>query len=411
MEEKNQGIHSAFAEPSVKQHSILFVDDEEAILFALRSMFRREGYLLYFCSSGKEALELLQQNPTDIIVSDMRMPEMSGVEFLEKAKQLVPRAIRLMLSGYEDKTVVLNTLASGSAHYYFLKPWDDAELKALIARSVLLHEKLNNREMRKWLEADSNLPGPSKSRAHLRKLLGSKSSSLSDIEKAIESDPSLIAKLLQVANSIYYGARKEISTVRDAVMFIGTEYVIALVTAIEVYESFAQHYAAADKGLLEMSWNAAMRRASVADKLSEHWTPNGNLLNELSCQQLAYTASLLQDIGLVVRICTEPQKYREFLNECETSGVTVHEADLKIFGLPHEEIGALLLELWNFPMEIIFAVAHHHGDANGDALTEILQVADVLTSSGVNTAHDQSLTPRILEWRENLKGFLASALN
>lgn len=97
--------------------SVLFLDDEEGILASLRSLFRSEGYTLNFFRSGKEALSFLRENTVDVIITDMRMPEMSGVEFLNAASSICPEAIRVMLSGFEDKGVVIDSLTRGFAQH------------------------------------------------------------------------------------------------------------------------------------------------------------------------------------------------------------------------------------------------------------------------------------------------------
>ena len=80
--------------------SILFVDDEEPILSSLKSLFRKEAYNLFTFTNGKDAVEFIKHHPIDIIVSDMRMPELSGIEFLNQASNISPESVRIMLSGY-----------------------------------------------------------------------------------------------------------------------------------------------------------------------------------------------------------------------------------------------------------------------------------------------------------------------
>jgi response regulator RpfG family c-di-GMP phosphodiesterase len=108
------------------------VDDEENILSSLRRLLRRDGYTILTATSGLAALELLATHPVDVIISDQRMPGMTGVEFLRKAKDMHPDSVRLMLSGYSDLQSVTDAINEGAIYKFLSKPWDDAMLRANI---------------------------------------------------------------------------------------------------------------------------------------------------------------------------------------------------------------------------------------------------------------------------------------
>ena len=113
---------------SSAQPALLLVDDEPSILNALRRLFRRAGYRVLTANGGAEALELLAVNPVQIIISDQRMPEMSGVEFLSKVKDLYPQTVRMVLSGYSELSAVTDAINRGAIWKYINKPWDDDAL-------------------------------------------------------------------------------------------------------------------------------------------------------------------------------------------------------------------------------------------------------------------------------------------
>ena len=112
-----------------KTRTLLLVDDEESILSALKRLLRREGYRILTATSGAEGLELLAKNDVDVIVSDQRMPNMTGEEFLRLAKALYPDTIRLVLSGYADMQSITNAINEGAIYKFLSKPWDDQGLK------------------------------------------------------------------------------------------------------------------------------------------------------------------------------------------------------------------------------------------------------------------------------------------
>ncbi|CAG1002341.1 partial putative signaling protein, partial [Rhodocyclaceae bacterium] len=108
--------------------TLLIVDDEPGILSSLRRLFRREGYTLLTAESGLAGLEVLAGTEVGVVISDARMPGMSGGEFLGKVRELHPDTVRMMLSGYTDLKAVTSAVNSGELFCFLTKPWDDAEL-------------------------------------------------------------------------------------------------------------------------------------------------------------------------------------------------------------------------------------------------------------------------------------------
>lgn len=142
---------------------ILFVDDEANILSSLKRLMVDEPYEIFTAQSGKEALALLERDRSiAVIVSDQRMPEMNGAEFLEKARAIVPEAGRIVLTGYADMQAAVDAINKGGAQRYIAKPWNDNELITLIrdtaSRYALVQENKRlteivhrqNAELKQW---------------------------------------------------------------------------------------------------------------------------------------------------------------------------------------------------------------------------------------------------------------------
>jgi response regulator RpfG family c-di-GMP phosphodiesterase len=131
----------------MKKGTLLFIDDEAGILSALKRVLRKSGYDLLTASSAEEALEILKQRPADLIMSDQRMPGMTGVEFFKQVKSLYPDTIRIVLSGYSEVSTIASAVNEGEIYRFITKPWNDEELKLAIAQSFEQHELRNQNRL------------------------------------------------------------------------------------------------------------------------------------------------------------------------------------------------------------------------------------------------------------------------
>ncbi len=116
--------------------TLLCVDDEPNILSSLRRLFRGQGYRVLTAESGAAGLTVLEQEPVDIVISDMRMPEMDGAQFLEKVRERWPESIRLLLTGYSDISAILAAINRGEIYRYITKPWDDNDILLVVRHAI-----------------------------------------------------------------------------------------------------------------------------------------------------------------------------------------------------------------------------------------------------------------------------------
>jgi response regulator RpfG family c-di-GMP phosphodiesterase len=123
---------------------LLLVDDEPSVLSALRRLFRTQGYQVMQATSGAEGLAMLREAPADLVISDMRMPEMDGARFLEQVRGGWPDAARILLTGYADISSTIAAINRGEIHRYIAKPWDDQDL-LLVVRDALQRRSLERR--------------------------------------------------------------------------------------------------------------------------------------------------------------------------------------------------------------------------------------------------------------------------
>jgi DNA-binding NtrC family response regulator len=121
----------------MEKRTVLFVDDEARVLSCLKGGLLDEPYKSLFANSGKEALEILDQNEVQVIVTDMRMPEMGGLELLKIVKEEYPHIVRMVLSGYTQVTTLLTAINQGEIFRFITKPWDfEKEFKPAVREAI-----------------------------------------------------------------------------------------------------------------------------------------------------------------------------------------------------------------------------------------------------------------------------------
>jgi diguanylate cyclase (GGDEF)-like protein/PAS domain S-box-containing protein len=128
------------------QRTLLLVDDEPNILSALKRLLRRDNYKILTAASGKDGLELLGQNKIDVIVSDQRMPGMTGVEFLRTVKTMHPETVRIVLSGFTELQSVTDAVNEGAIYKFLTKPWDDTQLRKHIEQAFQHKEMVDENQ-------------------------------------------------------------------------------------------------------------------------------------------------------------------------------------------------------------------------------------------------------------------------
>jgi len=378
-----------------KLSSIVVIDDEEDILKTLKSLFHREKYCMYFFNSGAQALDFLKYNNVDVIITDMKMPEISGIELLEKSAEINPNAIRIILSGFEEKQIVLKAIQRGLAQHYVLKPWEDDQLKDIVKESMKLQDQLRRKHLQEILYAFKSLPSPPKLHSKLVEILKSDMQSHKEIAKEIEKSPALVAKVLRISNSVFYGTRKQISSVYEAISFIGTEFVLSIVLGLESFDSFNHCRDQLIREQVEEIRETSILRAHLARELSIRW-------NKKSDQHEIYVAALLLDIGIILRLCSSQGRAHEFFNTFKNQRKPIYLIDKQMYTATHDEVGSALLTYWNFPSRIISAIANHHSYTCDDIFTTIVQLADALVQRKNSYPHDPGIDEYLREWEPKM---------
>ena len=332
------------SEPDAKRR-ILFVDDEASVLDGLRNVLRKQRgkWDMVFALGGAAALAELDQGRFDVVVSDMRMPGLDGAALLAEVRARDPGVTRLILSGHADRDLIAKALPV--AHQFLSKPCDVQVLRAVIERACGLHALLADDALRGVVGRMEHLPSPPATYMRLLALLTSPTASLATVAAVIEEDMALTAKLLQLVNSAYFGLPRQVSSIRDAIGYLGLDLVSNLTLSAHVFAQASPGLAALDR-LHDESLIAARLAARFAG-------------GRPACDD-AFTAGLVHDIGRVVLWTGLPAVYRDITDRAAARGEPVIAIEREVLRVTHAEIGAYLLGVWGVPMAIVEAVAYHH---------------------------------------------------
>ena len=328
---------------------VLFVDDEPHVLESLRDALRprRREWSMRFETSGAAALEALEEAPYDVVVSDMRMPGMDGAELLGLVHRRHPNTVRVVLSGYAELEIVAR--AAAVAHRFLAKPCDLQELVRVIERSCALVELTDREALRRVATSATRLPCVPETYARLQALLEDGDSSIRDAAAIVKQDVAMAAKVLQLANSAFFGRSRAVPSIVEAVSFLGLSTLKALTLTAGALEAFRP-----ERPIEHFSLDEVQRHGTLVARLARRLLPDG------AGQDASFTAALLHDVGLVVLAAEEPGFLGDILATAHRDRRPVSDVELETRGITHGEVGAHLLDLWGLPHEIVEAVAYHH---------------------------------------------------
>jgi len=328
---------------------ILFVDDNIKVLEALRNRLRRRRRLwdMVFVEDGSKALDACAEQPFDVVVADMRMPAMNGVELLGEVMRLYPATARIMLTGHVNEK---NKLAAMRVTHRFLdKPCSPAQLDKTVERCCTLTQLLDDAALRKVVGGMDSIPSVPKNYWALNEALEDPEVELGQIAGIIERDLAMNARVLQIVNSAYFGLSRTITRVRDAVSFLGLQTLRTIASCAVVFEAVAETKMASGFSLEQLSDHSLLVR-DVAKQLPVDKLQKG----------LVETAAMLHDIGHLLMATRMPRSFKRVRAHAAEKQISVAEAEYALMGVSHAEIGAYLLGLWGLPPAIVEAVAHHH---------------------------------------------------
>ncbi|MBI3474859.1 MAG: HDOD domain-containing protein [Acidobacteria bacterium] len=362
---------------------ILFVDDESKVLDGLRRMMyaERNRWQTEFALGGEAALLACEAQPFDVVVSDMRMPGMDGATLLGHFQARYPSTARIILSGYSEASLAVR--AGHVAHRFLAKPCTAADLCSMIERVCTLQDVLCTPEIRNVIGTIGELPSLSITYQSLTRAVNDPNSSINAVAQILAQDIAMAAKVLQLVNSAFFGLAQRVTTLQSAAVHLGMQTIKNLALASETFRVFVP-----DKRI----------PPSVVESIQQHAQLTAAIAATLpvarEIRDVTILSALLHDIGRLVLASKMPAEFVASEAKDIRDGHGIVEAEEKLLGTSHAEVGAYLLGLWGIPDLAVEAIAHHHRPTriphSGLDASAALYVADLLAHE--LTAHPNDAT-------------------
>ena len=269
-----ESVSTSPFQPTTGDHHrkrILFVDDEKSVLLVLRAFMQRlsSEWETECVEGGMQALALMAQKPFDVVITDMRMPDMDGTELLNEIVKRYPKTVRIVLSGHADEQTVNESI--GVAHQWVAKPFDIKVLRSILNLISRFQRRLDNPGIKELIGKIRHLPSVPQLYFEIIEALQSNTSSVQIISEIISRDPALTAKILQLVNSAFFGNARSICDPIEAVQLLGVSRIRSLALIHHVFSSFERR--SYEQLSVEEVWRHSLQTAawSRPDARPAHW--------------------------------------------------------------------------------------------------------------------------------------------
>ena len=338
---------------------------------------------MFFAEGGEAALELVNQQNFDVVITDMRMAGINGAQLLNHVLRHNPQTVRIILSGYADLSEVVSCV--GLTHQFLTKPCSLDDLKSCLKKVTGIKEKLGHEKLRELTGGLTCLPGIPELYLEIAEALQSPLTSSDRIAEIASKDPALSAKLLQISNSAFFGFSRKVFSVEEAVQMLGIGVIQSLAMAVPLFTAFDRKKCPGFH--IDQVWEHSAETAAIARRIyNDH-------LDDSHRAEQAFAAGIMHDIGKLILAEKMPEQYEAILAESKAKHEELFKVERRVLNCTHAEVGAYLLALWGLPVPLVEAVACHHTPrrccSTTLCLAGVIHIADALQ-------HSQELHPELV---------------
>lgn len=395
--------------------SILLVEDNDPLRLLLKRTLESEGYQVSAASTGKEGFQALNQNFPDLIILDLNLPDINGVQILVNIRKHRPENLKntpvLILTQHSSRNKVLETIEAGANDFLqkssfdidsFLKriqklledgetpkkteqktkstqkepseespsadlepdqdleeeiqtstPQEEGEETVSETEDTGIQEELLGKE-----EIDSQLSKVREAKAlpfvvsRVKKMVHSEDASADEIANEIRKDPALAARVLKLASSAMYTTGKPVKDLKEAIVTVGTREIDTVLTGVAIYEMFETSDSPHAIDLISL-WKHSFYVASACRLFAKN-------AKQFSKHEQRYLTGLLHDIGLLILEEAFGETYQKFLNDVNRTNAPLEKGESRYFAYNHYEIGTNLLESWGIDEELLRPISRFY---------------------------------------------------
>lgn len=352
----------------MSKKTILFVDDEPFVLSGLRRMCYPlcNNWNFIFAGSGASAIEVLEKNDISILISDMRMPVINGLELFNIVECRFPGIIRIILTGQTDKGMYLAAMLT--SHYFLCKPANFQCLSYLLNNILNLGSYLKDNGMIKFIHEIKYLPSRKNSMIMLSDILKNEEIKDVEISTVINDDVSMAAQVLKFVNSAHFNVSRRIKTIDAAVSCLGNDVIRQLIASQNLSSQFSEDEYA--RFGVDLIWRRSRNSARVSRLLVKLYS------SEVEDVEDAYLSGLLHEIGKLILIRYAPDVYENVLLMGRSREKSESDVERELFGTDHAAVGAYLVSLWGLPCAIADAISTHcHDDLSSEDVEKLPPVS------------------------------------
>jgi HD-like signal output (HDOD) protein len=313
--------------------TVLFVDSDASALNALEDSVvgLRPGWVICKATTGKQALEILKSQVIDVIVSETRLPDISGFDLLGNVRTAYPETIRLTFSEDHDAEIVMESARAN--HRFIAKPVSLTVLTTAIDCSLRLRKVLHSEELEQFVSNIESIPALPEIYSEMMTELASPQGSLLNVGTIVERDTGLTVTVLKIVNSTFYGLSQRVESVAQGVALLGVHLIKNITLTAKVFSQFEGSQLNLRR--LSLLNDQAIKMGALSNQFGRYAKVSRSTVDH------SQMSGMLANIGeLIVAMKSQDQP--------------------EVNGFSNEFVGAYLLRLWLLPDAIVEAVALQH---------------------------------------------------